>query len=256
MTKHNKHKPRTEHIYATTVDVVDNISLSFDPKTFSVRFETDVKDTYSEISYSRKKGPKVISRIPQDDADIQFGQDRTINENYKIVFAVDTNTKIINEKAVSVTGIIQAQKIFAVDNEGLATDTWQFFTPFCIECINIQSSPENLGWMLVIDHIQSTKRFNDFRKIGVIVDSDLDNLKAYNAREKPFFDNFYLPERFHFIYASSDIGRDQFANSMMKFADQASSQCLKALMERGIPLNKEEVKSPYYEGIRHLVPNT
>jgi len=80
MKKVNK-KLRKEHIYATTSDEVDSITLSFAPKTGEVTFETDVKDTYNEISYDRLKGPKVISRTPQENKDLHFNHCVAIEEN-------------------------------------------------------------------------------------------------------------------------------------------------------------------------------
>lgn len=153
MKKNDKNKPRQKYIYATTSGVVDNISLSFDPTTNSIRFETEVKDAYSEITYDRAKGPKVISRTPQDGIDLLFSHNKSIESNYEIIFAVDTNTTQIRGIAISVTGIIQAQKIFAVDENGVVTDPWQFFTPFCIELMEVRKKPENLGWALLIDYI-------------------------------------------------------------------------------------------------------
>ncbi|PKN21766.1 MAG: hypothetical protein CVU68_06425 [Deltaproteobacteria bacterium HGW-Deltaproteobacteria-3] len=255
MNKMRKNKPRKEYIYATTSNVVDNISLSFDTKTGGIRFETEVKDTYSEITYDRAKGPKVISRTPQNEVDLLFGHHAAIENNYEIIFAVDTNTVKIHGRNISVSGIIQAQKIFAVDTSGVTTNPWQYFTPFCIELTEIRMKPENIGWMLLIKHIQSEIKYTKFNNIGIIVDSDLGNLKEYNSRNQPIFDNFLLPEKFQLIYASSDTGKDLFANKMLKYADKASSLCLEALRDGTIPLNTKIVENQHYSGIRYLVSN-
>ena len=252
MKKKSKRKPRQESIYATTSMVVDNILLSYDPKTNTIRFETDVKDTYNEISYERAKGPKVISRTPQSGFDLSFSNDEAIENNYEMIFAIDTNTRNIKGVSISVTGIIQAQKVFAVDEKGIASTPWQYFTPFCIELLEVRGKPENLGWVLVIDHINKSYKYQVFTKIGLIVDSDLGNLKLYNSREKPIFENFYLPKRFQLIYASSDTGKDLFSNQMLKYADKASTQCLEALNNGVIPLNTKRIRTKYYSGIRHL----
>ncbi|MHB8222677.1 MAG: hypothetical protein ACYDHV_07520, partial [Desulfurivibrionaceae bacterium] len=112
-----------------------------------------------------------------------------------------------------------------------------------------------IGWMLLIKHIQSEIKYTKFNKIGIIVDSDLGNLKEYNSRNQPIFDNFLLPEKFQLIYASSDTGKDLFANKMLKYADKASSLCLEALRDGTIPLNTKIVENQHYSGIRYLVSN-
>lgn len=119
MKKTVKKKPRQEHIYATTANEVDNITISYDAKTDSISFETEVKDIYNEMTYERPKGPKVISRTPQNRPDLTFDHNRSVENNYDIIFALDTNTKEIKGEVVSITGIVQVQKIFAVDGNEL-----------------------------------------------------------------------------------------------------------------------------------------
>ena len=127
--------------------------------------------------------------------------------------------------------------------KGVATAPWQYFTPFCIELMEVRIKPENFGWVLLIEYIQSKSRYQRFEKVGIIVDSDLGNLKSYNSRDKAIFESFYLPEKYQLIYASSDAGKDLFANQMLKYADKVSTQCLKALMEGVIPLIRKGLKA-------------
>ena len=247
-------KPRKEYIYATTSNEVDSITLSVDPKTGEVTFETEVKDTYSETSYDRPKGPKILSRTPQDSNNLKFDHHVAIKENYDIVFAVDTNTKMIKGHNISVSGIIQAQKIFAVDETGSTTESWQYFTPFCMDFMDVCTKPENLGWMKLIEYIQSEEKYSSYEKIGIIVDSDLENLKSYNSRSTQLFDSFFLPHRLRLIYGTSDAGKDLFANQMLKYADIVSSQCLKELEKGRVPINTNKTNSKYYSTYRRLVP--
>jgi hypothetical protein len=54
-------------------------------------------------------------------------------------------------------------------------------------------------------------------KIGLIVDSDLGNHQAFNNREIPIFDDFYLPENVTIIYASDKGGTEYLSTKMIKY---------------------------------------
>lgn len=87
----------------------------------------------------------------------------------------------------------------------------------------------------------------------MIVDSYLGNLKSFNSRTNPIFEDFYLPQKYQLIYASSDTGKDLFTNFTLKQADKASTKCLKSLIDGNIPMNPKRVRSSFYSGIRYLV---
>jgi len=120
--------------------------------------------------------------------------------------------------------------------------------------MEVRDRPENLGWMKLIEHIQSEDKYSEYEQIGIIVDSDLENLKSYNSNITPIFDNFYLPQKFQLIYASSDTGKDLFANQMLKYADKASSQCLKELEKGQISINVNQIINKHYLTYRRLLP--
>lgn len=254
MRKKNNKKPRNEHIYATTTNMVESISLSINQQTGEIEFETDVEEKYLEVTYDREKGEKVISRVPQNNKQLQFNHNFAIEENYEIIFAIDTNTRKIKNCNISISGIVQTQPVFAVDTNGVTGKAWQYFTPFCMEFIEVQYKPENFGWIKLIEHIESEIKYSRYNKIGIIVDSDLENIKLYNSHQSTIYENFFLPKRMQLIYASSDSGRDLFANQMLKYADKASTQCLVELEKGNIPINTKTVISKYCSGYRHLLP--
>lgn len=70
MTKSNK-KRRDSSIFATTKREVSEISLTVDRMTGEILFGQEMTNVYSEVSYGRPKGPKVLSRIPQE-APLQY----------------------------------------------------------------------------------------------------------------------------------------------------------------------------------------
>jgi hypothetical protein len=61
-----KRKKRSEAIYATTASAeTTEIVATYDHSTGQMSFGADMVNVYSEVTYERSKGPKVLSRIPQ-----------------------------------------------------------------------------------------------------------------------------------------------------------------------------------------------
>ena len=249
-----KHKPRLQSIYSTTKRGVTEISLSFDPQSGAVDFDAVMTNIYSEATFDRSKGKKVVSRVPILDR-AYFEINDALEKNFDIVFAIDTNTRKIREFSISVSGVIKCQKVFAIDPIAIAKRYWQFFTPFCMEFTEVKSKPENLAWMMLIDYLTSPSKHMLNKRIGLIVDSDLGNLNQYNLRISPIYERFFLPKNIQLIYASSDVGREFFPNQMLKLADKASNMCLKALEAGDIPFNTEKMEGMPYRGYRLLLSN-
>ncbi len=248
-----KKKPRKENIYSTTKGGVKEISLSVD-QTGNIEFDTKMINIYSEITYDRQKRPKVLSRVPQAKG-ATFEINEAIENNFDIVFAIDTNTRQFGDYNVSVSGIIQCQKVIAVDPSGKAWQDWQYWVPFCMEFIEIKTKPENLGWMMLIDLlISKVSKFIE-KRIGIIVDSDLENLNHYNLRTLPIYEGFFLPKKIKLIYASCDGGMEFFSNKMLRLADKVSKNMLDELESGRIPFNNERIEGAPYLGYRHLIPN-
>jgi len=85
------------------------------------------------------------------------------------------------------------------------------------------------------------------------VDSDLSNIPAYNARWTPLYGDFFLPERFQLIYASSDAGRGYLANKLIQMADRAAYQLLEYLAAGKAPLNRRVLQGFPFKGYRRIV---
>lgn len=253
MAKKKKIKPRSESIYSTTKGEVTEISLSFDAKRGDVEFDTEMINIYAETTYERPKKQKVVSRVPLTEK-IQFEINEAIWNNFDYIFAIDTNTRNINGYRISVSGVIQCQKIFIIDNVGIPYRNWHFSAPFCMEFIDIKSKPENVGWMMLIQRIPFSFRNILNKQVGIVVDCDLGSLNEYNLRSRPIYEGYLLPEKIKLIYGSSDVGSDLFPNQMLRKANKISADCLKALKSGIIPFNNKRITGKPYLGFRYLIP--
>lgn len=254
MPRQDKPKKRNEYIYATTKGDVTELSVTVNELTGEISFGSEMTNVYSEVNYDRLKGPKVLSRLPQADTGLSFDAAPAIGKNYDSLFAVDTNTRTIQGKLVSVVGIVQSHTVWIPEAKGL-TRYARFDVPVCLEYVGIKSKPENFGWAAAIGHLQQLGRINKDQRVGLVVDSDLSNIPAYNQRSKPYIGSDLLPPYVTLIYATADSGKEYFLNKFFAVADSVSSQCLDAVETGIIPFNDRRVTNPWFEGLRLLYPD-
>lgn len=253
MAKKPKRKKRNEHIYATTKGSVSEIEISFDSRTGEIRFGPDMTNVYSEVTYDRAKGPKVLSRIPQAQPDLSFDAPPALEKNFDYLCAVDTNTRRIQGKNVSAVGIVTFEPVWAGQKNGLQR-AWRFDVPFGLEYVEIKTKPENCGWLEALAYLHKFGHIDPSQRIGVVVDSDLGNLSDYNERKKPVDGPHHLPANVTLLYASADAGQENILNKALSLADSVASQTLEALVSGKVAFNKKPVQSDFYEGIRIIRP--
>lgn len=237
-------------MYATTAREVEEISLYVDPQAGEVHFGPAVVNTYSEASYDRPKGPKVLTRTPISGPGLQIDPNDALIRNYDLLVAVDTNTRQIAEQRVSATGITVGTHARHPSSGGKAI---AYRTPFCLEFVDVVEEPERIGWMMAIRELRDYNVITADARVGLIVDSDLSNIPAYNARRTPLCGNFFLPERIQLIYASSDAGRGYLANKLIQMADRAAQQLLDYLAAGKAPLNRRVLQGFPFRGYRRVV---
>lgn len=155
---------------------------------------------------------------------------------------------------MSVTGVVTAKHMMLPAPTELA-EYWKFDVPFCIECIEVKTKPENFGWVAALEQLHSKGYITTSTKVGMIVDSDLGNISAYNSRKKEVVPGTLLPANVQLIYASSDVGRENIVNKILAVADSVSSQSLAAIQSGAVPFNHIRIESPWYETMRMISPN-
>jgi hypothetical protein len=247
-------KSRTEYIYGTTVGEVAELIVSVDSSTGRITFGNDMTNVYLESSFERPKGPKAVYRIPQENDDITFESEEALLKNFDFLCAVDTNSRTIQGKRVSAVGVITC-RVKGIPSPTNLERFWEFGAPFFVEFVGIRhEKPENLGWMFVLQQLWERGIIDGKKRAGLIVDSALGSFNDYNHGRKPIFENFHLPPNTRLIYASADK-KDSIVNKALIAADSAATQTLDAIEKGFAPFNNERVDSPWYEGVRFIMPN-
>lgn len=183
------------------------------------------ESAFISTSYERPKGPKVLNQVPLAPASATYYLDYELIK-WDILFAIDTNTRKIRRDQVSVTCVTMC-KFNVGEFESRA-----LFSPFVsIEFRNLTGPFENAAWRVIVDRLHASPDFHPNLKIGIIVDADLSEIPAYNARKKPLHGDYYLPIGFELFYASSDAGKESLPNILLARSDREANALLRLIDE-------------------------
>jgi hypothetical protein len=161
------------------------------------------------------KKPKTLTRVPCNPESIQTDPNRLLAK-FDFLFAVDTNTKQIGAVKVSVSAAHHIWDIRVTKDRWDVKCTPQ--NPF--EFHDSSDLPEKVGWWEIIQRIQ----VHGFKgEVGLIVDSDMDQLTEINARSRPLVGNFHLPDGIELIYGCGDRGTQEYiTNAAISHCDRVS----------------------------------
>jgi hypothetical protein len=189
--------------------VINSISISRDGEIkllSNENIQTPIRSNFIKY-YERPKGPKILVDIPIIKDNLSTN-DRKLIAKYNYLYAIDTNTKIINNKSITVS-------CYARFNT--KTSIGDIFQPIVL--IN-EIITEKMGWVELIRSILRESEFKTELKIAIVVDSDYGNIEKFNKRELPLINNLFLPPNFELIYASTDSGSENLPNKLITECDK------------------------------------
>lgn len=202
------------------------------------------KVAYSDVYYERPNKPKVLNKTLCEPKHLYINPNSILTK-YKHILSVDTNTITIDNEIISVSCIFLCG--FNVDKINAI-----YFPLIAYEFRNIKDKSENIGWMKAIQFIMTNPTYKNSMSFGLVVDSDLANIPSYNSKTKPIYSNFYLPNNFELIYASSDSGKHDLANVLIATCDKEASNILKMIKDKSTTsMNLEKVNNEPYTHIRN-----
>ncbi len=216
MSRREEPKPRTRIITATIhSDEGCVATLSYDGRRMTATKEDgtplQIESISSDLFYHNDLGKRKhvfidrTSEVPTLNMDeVLFG--------YDLVFAVDTNTN--PHVSPNTSAGVMVQVLLSRVDGGIH---YEFRPELQFKCDDTKGwKMEPLGWKASIEHIMKT---HPEGKIALIVDSEQGRLDAFNKREEPITENFYLPPGFYLLYADSRK-KDTIANRAMDCCDR------------------------------------
>lgn len=191
-----------------------------------------VVDNHSVLTgYIGEKKFRILSELPSERDDHSFDPIKKL-KRYDRIVAMDTNSSIQNGKKINlgiafhVIGKIKQNEI-----------EWELIPiNHLFVLLGEGDKIENKNWRQLVEYILKHKNYKPEHKVGLIVDSDLGNLRDYNKQLKPIADEFYLPTNFELIYAS-DRSNDNILNEVILTCHRVSKEILQIFVDG---LNKVE----------------
>ena len=202
-----------------------------------------------EISRSRNSDspkPKVLNFASGMTGKPTISPDQILGD-FSRIFVVDTNyPKEGWPKSITLTSVLLAEPHFEVPMPYLRLGAVGSF-----EFRNVTCEPERLGWMQALESIRRSPGYSASRKFLLLVDSQLGDLPAINARTQPILDDYLLPEGFTLAYASADTGREYVVNQLMHECDKLAKDMLRRIGEGlGEPTDLQPANSPHASHFR------
>lgn len=233
--------PRDHYVIGRGNDeLVSHLTITYDPITGIPSIAgLDPNSFRSVISHAREinadgkyREDKVITSSPTYGFDA-LGESyfSELQKKYDYLIAVDTNTekKRIGGYKVSACFIsCVAEHLSSLDEE----IPYHHLACYLILDSGDEGNAERLGWHLAATGHASTP-FLRTQRVGMVVDSELGDHMAINARTKPYYAEHLLPDHLSLLYASADK-IETITNEMMKMNEKNSAHFIKAIKTMGI----------------------
>ena len=212
----------------------------FEPLMDGVPVKDGLKSVSTSVSYKRNKNAKIITKIPQATEQSQMSP-YSFLEHFDVVFAVDTNTRQIGSDihSVAAMSILEVLEIAKKPNGAICRVKLNMnMFGALIRGKNVPGNPENWFWRVAIeDGIKKLySKYSENLRIGLVVDSDLNNIEKFNSRALPIHEDYFLPKNISLIYASVDTGSDYVLNKLIIICDREASLQLDSI-EKGTSSN-------------------
>ena len=239
--------PRRQYVYIGYRERFQG--LSFEGDQILVHLPSGQKvqadAVFSQKQYTRESGKdKVVysvdGKVIPDVASVFAG--------YDLIWAIDTNTKLIKGDMVSVSSILEC---YPKLNNAIRQIEVKYRINGIIlfkNCPNDES--ERYAWARLIAMITSTPAYRGNLKVALVTDHNLNRHHQYNTRQLPIYEDLYLPANFHLVYASSDTSGDSILNVFVAMCDKNASDIIRQLEESGaatvgnLTVTLDKIQSP------------
>lgn len=227
-------KKRSVAYVGTTKEIVDRITLTLDETTGELTIgEVNPASLTVKHYYKRDSGKeKILFSAPASKSDIRFLYLDSIRRDFDYLVAVDTNTRVISGRRVSVA------VAYATPLLRSAATRIPYIPIAAYGILDVASSinPERLGWHLILQHHVIPTHQAQRLKVGLVVDSELGVIPQINERSECYYDRHALPPYVKLIYAS-DAAAETLPNQMIRYCDKQAERMMSELHKHLPTLN-------------------
>ncbi len=213
---------RSDWVYAQINHLTSSFSVTFDPTNGTVSVnEADPASVRVVRSYERASGKeKFVISTPSNSLEAPLSVSQALQSQFNVFIAIDTSKKVIDGRAMCAT-VAYGVETYA-NNEVIRP-----LCGFLIFDVDANVNPEKIGWHLALK-VVNAKYFQSNKKLGVVVDSALEEHQEINSRKIGYYEEHYLPDFASLIYAS-DGSADDLPNQMIRLCDAQAAKVLTQL---------------------------
>jgi len=201
-------------------------------KRMSVRGESNIEKHISSLHIDNTGKSHVDFHLPMQGI-------------YDYIFAIDTNTKIIERRTIHCSAIFQvASRRF----DGGWVSLHDFIGAFVFSEAKIPA--EKVGWFNIVDYIMArNKGIPKKKKTLLLTDHDLGKHKEINNRNIDLVPSLKIPVGVYLGYATSDR-QDDLSNDLIRLCDKTSTEILNGLDDSTlIQLYSSGITGPFCDKI-------
>jgi len=200
-----------------------NVTIDDDGRIY---FEEEIEGhTKNTISYERNSGKrKTVSGVTFNGIGGYLNQTEYLQKEFDVIAGIDTNNFSHEGKILSIASSFYSRTVIAPE---VSTVSIGLLPSFIISDVNPSLNPEVIGWHLFFKHILPLLGLSN-KKLGLVVDSELDKHQLINSRSIPYYADQYLQENIQLIYASEKGGN--LPNKIIRACDKASRDLKKIIL--------------------------
>ncbi|HRQ78375.1 MAG TPA: hypothetical protein PLY94_07220 [Gemmatimonadaceae bacterium] len=172
----------------------------------------------TELSYDRAKGPKIVARTESGPGTPPLHPDNAI-ETADRVFVIDTSSRDVGDDRLHTSAVLIAQPVEKRGDQVFFG--WQRHIGF--EFRGRIDRPEAFAWSELIERLRISVREKGLKRVCIVVDAHLGDLASINARTKPLWATYMLPDGFELVYASADAS-GTLLSAWMRVCDKESAK--------------------------------
>jgi hypothetical protein len=172
-------------------------------------------------AYLRRTKPKVLRQLSVEPTNILLNI-RYLLRSHDATLAVDTSYHDLGGCCLCVSASILI--LYEIIEARRMADFHPQSSPVFVA--PNRENPERFGWWDIIQRFSESPYHNPDKSYGLVVDSDLRDLPAINNRDVPIWDQHYLPSSFQLLYASADVGSENYINQAIGICDKLAKTTL------------------------------
>lgn len=196
--------------------------------------EEYLAETCSRVEYEGENKIVILNSIPRK---FILNVPKYLNENFDKIYAIDTNTKTIENNKISISSI--SESYFGDIIEDKINFHHRKFGNILSKNIP-KDLEEKFAWTKLIELISKIE--NKKLRYCIITDHDLQNHDRYNKRELPIIDNIHLPDNFTLLFAKGHKESQDVRNMLLTNCDNDANRILRDFeAKKSIIFNDKEV---------------